>query len=220
MFVIFGTQHYGQVDRVPGLFYVKTSFFHINYVLLVPTGSHLVLEGTETDNGFRGTPIPLSPKSVLAGYVRSWFGIATVVFAIMTGLLLPSLFGIPKGADYHTALSVLGAALHAGLAVAVMWWASPNWWVLHALFVAATAAEVATLALTGHPDASWIPAAFAANVTLGVYSLTRFFDHAGHERAVELGAMLGMDRESVEQLLAARTQPPPPAEDDWRPPGD
>lgn len=220
MFVTFGTRYAGQVDRVPGLFYVKTSFFHINYLLLVPTGSHLVLEGTESDNGFRGTPIPLSPKSVLAGYVRSWFGIATVVFAIMTGLLFPLLFGIGSGDDYHTALRIVGAALHAGLAVAVMWWASSNWWVLHAAFAATTAAEVAALSLTGHRVAPWLLAAFAANVALAIYSLTRVFDRAGHERAVELGAMLGMDRESVEQLLAARTQPPPPAEDDWRPPGD
>jgi hypothetical protein len=221
MFVIFGTQHYGQVDRVPGLFSVKTSFFHINYVLLVPTGSHLVLEGTETADGFRGTPIPLSPKSVLAGYVRNWFGIAALVAAIVTGLLFPLLFGVKSGDDYHTAMRILGAALHGGLALAVMRWAGPNWWVLQAVFAVATAAEVAALSLTGHPVAAWTLAAFAANLTLAVYSLTRFLDHAGHERAVELGAMLGMDRESVEQLLAAQTQPPPPpAEDDWKPPGE
>jgi hypothetical protein len=64
---MFGTPHHWRVDCVPGLLSVNTSFFDVNHVLFVPTGAHLVLEGTELGNGFRGTPVPQSPKSVLAG---------------------------------------------------------------------------------------------------------------------------------------------------------
>jgi hypothetical protein len=44
MFVLGGTNFYGKIDRVPGLFYVATQFSHIFYVPLIPMGTHLVIE--------------------------------------------------------------------------------------------------------------------------------------------------------------------------------
>mmetsp|Transcript_28337 Transcript_28337/g.47022 ORF Transcript_28337/g.47022 Transcript_28337/m.47022 type:complete len:258 (+) Transcript_28337:161-934(+) len=40
-----GTLSLGRTDQIPGLFLVKTTFFHIDFIPLVPIESHLVLEG-------------------------------------------------------------------------------------------------------------------------------------------------------------------------------
>src|SRR6266446_1051355 len=68
MIVFFGTRQYGKVDHVPGLFYVATSFFYVQFVPLIPTGSHLMFDGTE-----RGVNIGLSGKSVLCAWARTAF---------------------------------------------------------------------------------------------------------------------------------------------------
>jgi hypothetical protein len=65
MIVIFGTQRYGKVDQVPGLFHVVTDFFHIDFLPLVPTASYLILDGTD-----RGARIGLSGKSILFTWLR------------------------------------------------------------------------------------------------------------------------------------------------------
>ena len=41
-----------------------------------------------------------------------------------------------------------------------------------------------------------------ANVALGLYGLTRFWDFAGRDRGVQLAAALGIDRISAEEMLA------------------
>src|SRR3989442_10481906 len=41
---VFGTRLFGQADRVAGLFCVRTRFFHINFVPLIPLASYLVFE--------------------------------------------------------------------------------------------------------------------------------------------------------------------------------
>jgi hypothetical protein len=65
---MYGTRLYGKVDHAPGLFYVATTFFYINFVPLVPTGSFLVIDdGTEKN----GVKISLSPWSMLVGWGRA-----------------------------------------------------------------------------------------------------------------------------------------------------
>src|SRR5262245_60330158 len=69
-FVYVGTHLYGKVDQVEGLFYVATKFLHLNFLPLVPLGSHLVFAGTEKDGGFRGVPLGWSFKSIAFTYLR------------------------------------------------------------------------------------------------------------------------------------------------------
>jgi hypothetical protein len=78
MIVIWGQRLYGKTDEVPGLFYVRTRFFHVYYVPLIPLQTFVVLAGSETDRGFKGKPVSMSFKSVLFGWLRG----ACVVGAI------------------------------------------------------------------------------------------------------------------------------------------
>lgn len=85
MIVIYGTRLYGKVDHVPGLFYVATTFGHIDFLPLVPTGSYLILDdGT----GEKGVKIGLHLKSVLTGWLRAGCFVAApllVVAAMIEG---------------------------------------------------------------------------------------------------------------------------------------
>src|ERR1051325_1234812 len=76
MIIIWGSRLYGKVDEVPGMFHVATKFGHLWYIPLIPLGSHIVLE--QTGRGWRGMPVPLSGKSVLAAWLRG-AGIAGMI---------------------------------------------------------------------------------------------------------------------------------------------
>jgi hypothetical protein len=78
MIVVWGTTHAGKVDEVPGgMFHVVTRFGHLYYVPLIPMSSFVVLEKT-AEGGFRGTQIPLSFKSLLAGWLRAFCVVALI----------------------------------------------------------------------------------------------------------------------------------------------
>jgi hypothetical protein len=74
----FGDNYYGLVDRVPALFYVRTRFHHIWFVSLVPRESYLFFDD-QPDHQLVGIRIPLSWKSILAGWVRGLL----VFFAVL-----------------------------------------------------------------------------------------------------------------------------------------
>ena len=86
MIIIHGTRLYGKVDQVPGLFFIATSFFYLQFIPLFPLGSFLVLEGTTKEGGgFSGRKLALSGKSIFFAYFRLalFIGgciVATVVF--------------------------------------------------------------------------------------------------------------------------------------------
>jgi len=80
--IVWGTRLFGGVDKVPGVCHVATKFFHIWYIPLVPTQSYVVIAGSETGKGWRGIPIDMSGKSVLAGYLRGAAIIAAVISII------------------------------------------------------------------------------------------------------------------------------------------
>jgi hypothetical protein len=65
--VVFGRRLYGKVDSADGVF-VRTSFFHIMWVPLVPLGSYLGI-GSKGETGY--VRVPLQPRSVLAAYLRA-----------------------------------------------------------------------------------------------------------------------------------------------------
>ena len=81
MILIFGSRLYGQVDKVPGLGYVATQFAHLWYIPLVPFQSWFVV--AEEGSQWRGLQVPMSGRSVLAGYARVWLVLAMAVAAII-----------------------------------------------------------------------------------------------------------------------------------------
>jgi len=61
-----GSREFGKVDHLPGVFYVTTSFLHVNYIPLIPGESRLVVDGTD-----RSVLIGLSYKSLLVAWLRT-----------------------------------------------------------------------------------------------------------------------------------------------------
>jgi len=109
MLAIFGTRNFGKVDHVPGLFYLSTQFFHVNFVPLVPTGTHLVIDGSETGDGFRGVKIGMSGKSIFFTYLRA---------ACVVGSILAFIFGFIDVANGQTSTGV--ALIAAGIVATVL----------------------------------------------------------------------------------------------------
>jgi hypothetical protein len=83
MAFIIGVTRLGKSDRVPGLFHVRTSFLHVNFVPLVPTGSVLISERIDLTHSHE-VSIPLSLRSVLLGYLRA----LSIVAAFIVGIAL------------------------------------------------------------------------------------------------------------------------------------
>ena len=111
---VFGTRLFGQADRVAGLFCVRTKFFHVNFIPLVPLSSYLVFE----EKGSEGRGIQLKKlrwNSVLLAWVRTPLWIAAAVGAVV-GLVT----GAGVAHDWQGAAPALGVALVAGVA----WYAS------------------------------------------------------------------------------------------------
>ena len=108
---VFGTRLFGQADRVAGLFCVRTRFFHINFVPLVPLASYLIFE-EKSGSGNRGIELKkLRWNSVLLAWLRTplWIacGISSVI-GLVTGL------GIQH--DWQAAAPMLGLAALTGAA--------------------------------------------------------------------------------------------------------
>lgn len=106
--IIYGTTNAGKVDEVPGgMFHVVTQFGHLYYIPLIPTGSYLVFE--KTSDGFRGMSIPLSMKSILAGWARG-FCWATILFC---GFQIGGAFFGKRAGPNDWIVPLIGATLAA-----------------------------------------------------------------------------------------------------------
>jgi hypothetical protein len=81
--IIYGVRPYGTVDAHGGE-YAQTSFFHIWFVPLIPTGSHWITGRSADGEGSTGYSIDMYGKSVLAGYLRVW-GPAIALGAFVAG---------------------------------------------------------------------------------------------------------------------------------------
>src|SRR5688572_3214435 len=80
MLIIFGRRFAGKVDRVPGLFFVKTYFTHVYGLPCLPLASFLLWDGPKP---LRGVPIPFCWRSVLKGWLwwyPLWLFFATAAF--------------------------------------------------------------------------------------------------------------------------------------------
>jgi hypothetical protein len=71
MIIIWGQRMFGKTDHVGNLFYVRTQFFHLWYIPLIPLTTYIVLAGSEQGTGFKGMQTSMSLKSVLSGWVRA-----------------------------------------------------------------------------------------------------------------------------------------------------
>jgi hypothetical protein len=80
--IIYGINRlFGRTDRIPGLLFVATTFFHIFFIPLIPTGSYLVMEKDDQGDSFRGISIPFSIKSWLYGWCRA-VAVLTIPFVL------------------------------------------------------------------------------------------------------------------------------------------
>jgi hypothetical protein len=128
MIIIFGTRFYGKTLEVPGVSFVKTKFFHIWYLPLIPVESWLVLE--EKGDELRGVEIPMNGTSVLAGW-RITAGIAALAFGLITVF----------NASDQLSVIVLGLLAAAMGVMALFWRPSPRATLEQSLALANGAAQ-------------------------------------------------------------------------------
>lgn len=110
--ILYGKSLFGRVDRVPGIFYVATKFFHIGYVPLVPMGSWLVFDGTESEKNWKGIRLGWEWRSIGMAWLRTLIlapGVALLLHGVWGAYLH---FGSPSGPSLGSAvLEFAGAAL-------------------------------------------------------------------------------------------------------------
>jgi hypothetical protein len=105
--IVYGTRHYGRIEEFRNT-YVVTSFIHIWFLPIIPTGSHLVLGESEDGEATRGIPAGLSGRSVFAGYLRVWgiFGVIGSLIALF--IAAKSAFGAEDMTDALVDLVIAG----------------------------------------------------------------------------------------------------------------
>lgn len=225
--VVYGTRLFGQVERAPGLFYISTLFFHVDYLPLFPQRSYLVWEGSESGEQFRGIRLPLNLKSVLAGYLRGWLA----AIAIFTGCVgAAATTGFYVGVQNGGIIIIL--AVIAAL-VGIFWFifrTSTRWYVpVQLALLLASAAVYHNVKVTvpdavripgakpgtserRRHDASYIDALLYANVAALMFTLTRLLTPVSKRRALALGRLTGFPPEQIAACLGLD-----PAElIDWR----
>ena len=145
----YGLHYFGKVDRVRGLCYVTTYFFHLLFIPFIPLGSCLILDRPEDRWTWkkRGLRIPMSGKSVLLGYLRG-FCLGTVLISL--GILMSYVGNDRPRSDRGEAL-------------------------LYIVGTCGIAAALFTLSLLG--------------------------GKASPQRAIQLGAYLGIPAETMQKLL-------------------
>lgn len=80
--IVFGKRNFGTTHEVPGVFHVKTNFFHINFFPLCPIASYIILDRAITGRGRLGVEIPLNEKSM-----RIAFGLGVSMVAILISII-------------------------------------------------------------------------------------------------------------------------------------
>ena len=111
MIIIWGQRMYGKVDEVPGLFHVRTRFFHLWFIPLIPLATFVVLAGSESGNGFKGKQIAMSFKSVLFGWLRGGCLVGAIA-GLVGAVVYACQLGDPEAED-----ALVGLVASAVLAV-------------------------------------------------------------------------------------------------------
>jgi len=84
--IIYGKRLCGRVDRVPGVLYVATQFFHLYFIPVAPVHSFVIIEGSEGKDGFKGVKTRLSVKSIVATYCRTLLFLGGSIMLIVGAL--------------------------------------------------------------------------------------------------------------------------------------
>lgn len=125
--MIVGKRLCGRIDRVPGLLHVATEFYHVNWLPLLPLRSWIVFDGSERSQWggsggwnqwsvkWRGVPVPLSMRSILAAWLR-----ASLVLA---GIFLTA-FGVFETLDRVQPLLAFPLLVAGGICFALSWFST------------------------------------------------------------------------------------------------
>ncbi len=202
---VHGEQMYGKVDHVPGLFYVSTMFWHINFVPIIPLRSYVVLESTVRNERFQGKQIGWNAKSVLVGYLRGWSAAVGIIALVVAGVAGSGFF-IPRG-EAPLAIVVF-------LALCGAWYATiyktpgTRFILVQSLLLVVGAAmigwELSVLQPNGlRGDAMkklqhLLQALLATDLAMLLYLLSRLTTSAGYDRAVVLAQEIGMTRDDFD----------------------
>ena len=120
--IIYGTRHFGAVDEVPGLGCVKTRFFHIWFIPLIPLGSAFLTKEEWGSN--EGISVAFSLKSVFMAWFRTFLffsalGLLAAEFDCLVRLSesLPAV--LLKGNRARATLEQVGIGLGGGICAAL-----------------------------------------------------------------------------------------------------
>jgi hypothetical protein len=112
--IVYGKRICGRVDRVPGVLYVATQFFHLYFIPVAPVDSFIVVEGSEGKDGFKGVKTKFSARSIVATYCKTLLFLSGCVMLFVGSL---QACGAPSdtsptasGTFWYLAFLVLGAA--------------------------------------------------------------------------------------------------------------
>ncbi|MBX3186185.1 MAG: hypothetical protein KF819_04185 [Labilithrix sp.] len=128
MFVLFGTRFYGRIDACDGCCRA-TAFFHVFLMPIVPRGSvillgegtvvarsshHVPLLGGESSQtmAYQTIPTKLSWKSLVLGYLRTWWGLLDMFAAIGALVAVGELEQHPRIALVVLLVSAAIVAIH------------------------------------------------------------------------------------------------------------
>jgi hypothetical protein len=141
--IIYGINRlYGRTDRIPGLLFVGTAFFHLFFIPIIPMGSYLVMVKDDEFDSFRGIKIPFSIKSWLYGWGRA---AALLTLPIVAwGFYAAYTTNIYSDSTYtHWSLSPgWNGFLAVGIAIAA-------WWIMRKTSVASEARQAELMRIAG-----------------------------------------------------------------------
>ncbi len=126
MFFFIGTGDFGKTDHLPGLLYVKTRFFHVWWLPLIPLYSMLY---RDDDSGEPVMELGFHFKSILSAWIRTITGFVIVAFVVRISNVLfeidPDDAEVLMPVDY---LGILGIVmLMSAIYYATYAWSQPRY---------------------------------------------------------------------------------------------
>jgi hypothetical protein len=228
---VHGERFYGYVDHVPGLAYIATRFFHLNFVPLIPLGSFVIVDGTESEKGFQGQRIGWNAKSIFAGCFRGWVGTVALVVLMFTAMKIAAILAPRANGDGEIILTIVLMASVFGATLWTICVSNRSWMLAYGLLIVSSVAYIAWESTNPPPPAPPNPfkaannrgidkrAEVTASLAMGhaclfAVTLLRTFDRGSRGRAYELGAMLGLDEDAVERVIGVPHDLDSPSERD------